>query len=743
VTTLTILVGGAGAYSVYGSGGGGGSFVVNGDTPLVIAGGGGGTCACGNCDYPSYMNGITNSTGGDGCGTGSVGSNGSGGSDGSGGTGGVGNSGYGGGSGGGGFFGSGGSGNDGSSGGLSFLSGGDGGAAGTCGWSDGGGGGFGGGGGGACYASGGGGGYSGGGGGCGGAGGGGGSFINSSAVTIVTQLAGVQSGNGEINIVALSVAPVLTNIIISPASLVIGAGTNEAFAATGYFSDGSSAGLFSTNGLVWSSSNPSVANINTNGLATGLTNGATTITATSGAVSGSAALTVVVAPAVSANPVSATASPGGTVTLSVSANGCDLSYQWQCDATNIPCATNACLTITNFCSADNGSYTVTVSNPAGSVTSQAATLALLTGGAQWPVITSFSQNGVLVCSNLSPGSVASVQWASSLSGPWQTNWAGLDAVTADSNGTITVSVPMFYRVLGVAQGTNAAPTTTSDGMALIPAGAFTMGDTQDGESDAIPTNVYVSAFYMDTNLVSHSQWQTVYNWAITNGYVFDAGADFHDAANQPVYYVDWYDTVKWCNARSQQAGLTPVYYTDAGLTQVYTNGEVTPYVNWAANGYRLPTEAEWEKAARGGLTGQRFPWGGTILESQANYCGDTNDFTYDSGPNGYNAPFESVGWPYTSPVGYFAANGYGLYDMAGNVWEWCWDRYAPPPYPTGSPYLGGTDPRGPASSSLGERVLRGGCWIDTANHARCAFRNYYVLYDNYYCGIGFRCVRGL
>src|SRR5271154_7157099 len=107
-------------------------------------------------------------------------------------------------------------------------------------------------------------------------------------------------------------------------------------------------------------------------------------------------------------------------------------------------------------------------------------LALLAGvhqaAAQLPVITSFSQNGVLVCSNLAPGSVASVEWASSLSGPWQTNWAGLEAVTVNSNGTITVSVPMFYRVRGVAN----IPLTTADGMALIPAGTFTMGDTLDG-----------------------------------------------------------------------------------------------------------------------------------------------------------------------------------------------------------------------------------------------------------------------
>ena len=224
-------------------------------------------------------------------------------------------------------------------------------------------------------------------------------------------------------------------------------------------------------------------------------------------------------------------------------------------------------------------------------------LALLAGvhqaAAQLPVITSFSQNGVLVCSNLSPGSVASVQWALSLSGPWQTNWAGLGAVTTDSNGTIAVSVPMFYRVLGVASTTN---TTTTDGMALIPAASFTIGDTLDGESDAIPTNVYVSAFYMDTNLVSYSQWQSVYSYATSHGYGFDdAGSAQGNAANQPVQSVDWYDVVKWCNARSQQAGLTPVYYTDARLTQVYTNGDTDAlYPNWAARGYRLPTEAEWE-----------------------------------------------------------------------------------------------------------------------------------------------------
>ena len=339
-----------------------------------------------------------------------------------------------------------------------------------------------------------------------------------------------------------------------------------------------------------------------------------------------------------------------------------------------------------------------------------------------PIITSIRMGGATpqfgVQSTL--GTTNQIQCCTDLS---QANWLVLTNLLVTENpyqfvDTATSPAPQrFYRVLVL--GTNNSPLPL--GMALIPAGSFTMGNSinpDEGTGDELPllTN-YVSAFYMDQYEVTKAVWDDVYNWATAHGYSFGYEAQ-GKATNHPAQNMTWYDAVKWCNARSEMEGRTPCYYTNASLNQttIYRIGLFdlsADWVSWVANGYRLPTEAEWEKAARGGLIGQRFPWGNTISESQANYYGNTNSYTYDSGPDGYNDVGQIGGSPYTSPVGYSGANGYGLYDMAGNVWEWCWDWY-------GSYSSGSGDPRGPASGST--RVIRGGGWIGDAILCRTAAR---------------------
>jgi len=219
----------------------------------------------------------------------------------------------------------------------------------------------------------------------------------------------------------------------------------------------------------------------------------------------------------------------------------------------------------------------------------------------------------------------------------------------------------------------------------------------------------VSTFFMDATEVTKAQWDAVYSWAVTNDYSFDhAGSG--KASNHPVHSVNWYDCVKWCNARSEMDGRTPCYTVSGS---VYRTGQSSPSCNFSTNGYRLPTSDEWEYAARGGLRGKRFPWGDTITHSRANYLSNSS-YSYDiSSTRSYHPDYNDGGYPYTSPVGDFVANGYGLYDMAGNIHEWCND-------------MSGSD-----------RSVRGGSWGSYALHQRCGDEYWYYPAGSS-IGYGFR-----
>jgi formylglycine-generating enzyme required for sulfatase activity/subtilisin-like proprotein convertase family protein len=259
-------------------------------------------------------------------------------------------------------------------------------------------------------------------------------------------------------------------------------------------------------------------------------------------------------------------------------------------------------------------------------------------------------------------------------------------------------------------GSRSVPT----GYSLVPSGAFLMGRiTGDTDTNAPPVTVTVSAFAMQQTEVTKAQWDDVRSWATANGYT-DLAVGAGKAASHPVQTVSWFDAIKWCNARSEKEGLTPCY-TVSGV--VMKTGTAVPDVNWTANGYRLPTEAEWEKAARGGAIGRRFPWAtDSISHSNANF-NNIGAEAYRSGATGYIPTYAVNPVPYTSPVGSFAANGFGLRDMSGNVFEWCWDWYLDAYYTTSN---GTTDPRGPSSGT--DHVLRGGSWNNPASDLRASYR---------------------
>ncbi|MBR3181358.1 MAG: SUMF1/EgtB/PvdO family nonheme iron enzyme [Eggerthellaceae bacterium] len=236
--------------------------------------------------------------------------------------------------------------------------------------------------------------------------------------------------------------------------------------------------------------------------------------------------------------------------------------------------------------------------------------------------------------------------------------------------------------------------TIDDGFVLVQGGTFTMGSPADEpwrSDDEVQHEVTVSDFYLSPTEVSQLEYGTL----------MSAGSGGEDV---PVADVSWYDAIAYCNALSVEAGLEPAYTVD---------GEDVTW-NLAADGYRLPTEAEWEYACRAGTTGP-FNLDHSISAEEANYYGH---YPYEIEGNYFDQDVLDV-----KPGVYrgeciasasFAPNAWGFYDMHGNVAEWVWDYYG------AYDESGLQDPTGPNTGSL--RVNRGGGWNDFAKNLRSGYR---------------------
>jgi len=292
---------------------------------------------------------------------------------------------------------------------------------------------------------------------------------------------------------------------------------------------------------------------------------------------------------------------------------------------------------------------------------------------------------------------------------------GTDLRLANADEAYDKMDPMVDSLIKTISGTVSQPanrpaqnqTASPANFVRVEGGTFQMGSPSGGDNDERPVHtVTVKSFYISKYEVTQKEWFEIMGTTIhqQRDMANESWSLHGEGDNYPMYYVNWYEAVEYCNKRSIKEGLTPAYRG--------SGDNIT--CDWNANGYRLPTEAEWEFAAKGGIK-------------------DFLTTTY-SGSNSVDAVawYDGNSGSSTKPVGTKAANSLGLYDMSGNVWEWCWDWKAD--YPSGSQ----TDPRGPVSGAY--RVLRGGSWFNTAASVRSSYRYSYTpsfRYNNY----GFRLVR--
>ena len=246
----------------------------------------------------------------------------------------------------------------------------------------------------------------------------------------------------------------------------------------------------------------------------------------------------------------------------------------------------------------------------------------------------------------------------------------------------------------------------------IPAGEFMMG-AADGEDDERPVRaVVLDRFHIAMHPVTNAQYAE---------FVRNTGHRAPDVRDLPSFVSPTAEAAfrELASPYVWRGGDLP---RDRGLHPVtlVTHADAVAYCVWLGTrlgrAVRLPSEAEWERSARGGVDGRRYPWGDEIDPSRSN-------FLPDSGLKRMRG---------TRPVGTFPANGFGLHDMTGNVWEWVADWYRPDAYGT----LGGANPSGPVSGTM--RVLRGGSWVThDVLQLRCSYRHK-VPPDTYAYSVGFR-----